>query len=396
MEKKKTKILQNKKPLMCNTLVFVNSLTEVDTTNQTFQVDFEFHFVRELSKLETISYVNNPNTFEPWIPFVKPLGAQETISKTQLKFTNGKTYYISYNNNNNNALMRCNWLFNVVFTEVLELKNFPFDVQHFDIKMQIDYTDLMRSTYLNNNIDILDLNLKKCTFWVPNYSASLIGWNFEDNCCLQLITDPYGSSTENPFVLLSHIFALRREWQFYITRVVIILSIISFLTNLVFVFGEGSVGEQFGFISTMLLAAVAYVFIVTDYIPNLKYFTLLDYYIYFTFFYILIVSIEIGVVSVIGSTDFGIEYIEYIIMGADFVLWLIVHLIFLISSRRAYKIEKNKIYVPKNKIDVKPKFYTISGEQSNDVKWHTHMVVNQFNKKVYPQESFVRSKFKFD
>ena len=48
----------------------------------------------------------------------------------------------------------------------------------------------------------------------------------------------------------------------------------------------GSIEDQFGFLSTLMLTAVAYLYYVGTFVPVVKYNTLMDWYIYINIFYV--------------------------------------------------------------------------------------------------------------
>ena len=258
--------------------------------------------------------------------------------------------------------------------------------------MQIDYRDLVWGA-LENRI-LLKMDYSKVFFMIPSYTTSLIGWDFEKRPCLQIMVHPDTEKVDIPWIIISYVFTLKREWQFYITRVVLLLCIISLLTNFVFIFGEDVIADKFGFISTMLLAGVAYVFVVSGYIPPLKYFTWLDYYLYFTFLYIGFIGIEVGITTIIliDDLDFDDFNIDYLFLVCNFIIWIIVHIIFYLRAKQDNDIEINKISQPKCTIDKKVKYYGINAksDENNNVIEYKH---NFSKDKRVPITAFVRTNF---
>lgn len=112
--------------LRCDSGVFVQSLGHVDSTNQTFQCEFEFHFSRQLSENEIKEYESDPNSFNAWVPYALALGAKETITRDLVRWTNNKPFFIKHDDNWDCLTAQSVWIFNVVFTEILELQHFPF------------------------------------------------------------------------------------------------------------------------------------------------------------------------------------------------------------------------------------------------------------------------------
>ena len=121
-------------------------------------------------------------------------------------------------------------------------------------------------------------------------------------------------------------------------RVIVILSFISFLTNLTFIFETDSIADRFSFISTMFLSAVAYMFVITSYLPELRYLTLLDKYTFFTFGFIFLTGVENAVIK---YETFGVDPddLNLYVLAFNYVLWLIVHIIFVFWGYKAYSFE---------------------------------------------------------
>ena len=212
LSNKKAEARKGKDSLKYSTYCWVQSLSKVNSVNQTFQCDFELWFHRQLSKIETIEYYNDPLNFEAYIPTVFAVGAQETISKELIKWPNNKNFMIEYYEDWDCMTSWTLFMFNIVFTEDLELENFPFDIQHFDIRLQIDWRDMSwDKTLIKGHNEIFDIDYSHCTFSVPNYATSLIGWNFEDNVCLQIIGNKYTENIDTPWAHVSHVFTLKRE-----------------------------------------------------------------------------------------------------------------------------------------------------------------------------------------
>ena len=164
------------------------------------------------------------------------------------------------------------------------------------------------------------------------------------------------------YTTVSHTFILRREWSFYFTRVVVVLSIISFLTVAAFLFdiADSSIADRFGYVSTLLLTAVAYMLITVSYIPPLNYLTLLDKYVYFTFLFITLISIEIGFETFM---DDEIETLDVYFVIDDLIFWLIVHFVFGYVGYVAYHKESNKINKVKQQVD--------DEEERKHLDWYT-------------------------
>jgi hypothetical protein len=71
---------------------------------------------------------------------------------------------------------------------------------------------------------------------------------------------------------------VERKIGFYMSKVCSLLVLIEICACMVFVIPAEDIADRLGFASTMLLTAVAFQFVVVEYLPALDYLTLLDYY----------------------------------------------------------------------------------------------------------------------
>ncbi len=135
---------------------------------------------------------------------------------------------------------------------------------------------------------------------------------------------------------------LRRAHMFYFWRVILILGLVSLMTLGVFASDTG-----LDYISTMFLTAVAYMFIINEYLPTLNYLTLLDKYVMFALFYVFIIGAEIAVLD-IGFSDhsYGEEINERILI-IDAAIWVIVHIYLAIIAKISFNTESKKLILSK-------------------------------------------------
>ena len=112
---------------------------DIDSTAQTWKCRFEVWTTRELSKAEIVKYKENPSEFEPdMICNIFPVGCAEVLERELMEFNNYKTFTIQNDTKHYKTLtLKRAWLISCVFVENLELENFPFDVQHFEMLIQV-------------------------------------------------------------------------------------------------------------------------------------------------------------------------------------------------------------------------------------------------------------------
>lgn len=195
------------------------------------------------------------------------------------------------------------------------------------------------------------LDESKSLFCMQGIRANITGWNFVG---LEL---PIGQTQywerEKSLVII-----LKRQWKFYLYRVVLVLFIIGLITLSVFIFGEDSIADRFGFISTTLLTVVAYMFIIKEYLPQLNYLTLLDLYIYFILGYIGLVAVECVIVELLeDEIDTSLDFIFFI---SDLVFFAVIHIIFVIYAVKRNNVEWAEVRQAKFSLDDNQAYYEVS------------------------------------
>lgn len=296
-------------------------------------------FIDDFSEQEVREYAEDPDGFTPKVFSFLPISAIELKQMEPHKFSDGNPYFIKCHEDDTVWVHEL-WLCNLTFAETMELERFPFDVQHYEMNLQLDARDIPNR-----------FNHVHGTFIVDK--TNLIGCDFESHGHQQLTLIEETEGHEGQLMIkFRAIFGVKRDWQFYALRVILILAIISFLSNLCFFFGdfEESMPERFGTISTSLLTTVAFIFIISEYIPPLKYLTFLDVYIYGTFGYIVLIAIENVALSVSDSLQ-EIENVDYVVAASNMVIWFLAHLLFGIQARKAINREMKKFLQFKQELD---------------------------------------------
>ena len=187
-----------------------------------------------------------------------------------------------------------------------------------------------------------------CTFEVPGQFSNVVGWELMG---IELPIGERGNFGGGAYRKRGLVFILKRHWKFYIYRVIVVMFIVGMITLALFTFGKESAAARFGFISTMLLTVVAYMFIIKEYLPLLNYLTLLDIYVYFVLSFILIISVECFVTSFTVFGNLDREDIDYLLFVIDLGIWIIVHIIFIFWARKMNTEELKKVSTPKFELD---------------------------------------------
>lgn len=243
------------------------------------------------------------------------------------------------------------------FKTLFDLKDFPFDKQRLEIRIVSKWADTVvqfkESSYNPGHISCRKflcehewilykhvIKTESCTAddctndhslaVNPNSSSS-------DAQCRLRISAASGPFTlvkkgiikkalkdERPltFSVFTFSFSIRRKFSFFITNVVVLLALISFLALGPFCVPQSEIGDRLSIIFTLLLTAVTFKFVVSQSLPKVSYQTLLDQYVLCCIVYIFAVSVIIGLTTKIKFLQVH-EQITFIISSS---LWLAISL----------------------------------------------------------------------
>ena len=364
----------------------VLGVSSIDAVDESFRIRFHLITFREMSLQEKeLLKQHGSHNFEKIINLtVEPLIAKDIITLEPITLNNNKEFTIDTGDKNNPKINEI-WRGDVVFYEAFEVGNFPFDLEHlgFEFDFRYDTIDINNGLYPLKCNDIWmwfydPVNINGWKFigietgcdnsgvdqWLKDTKKRLLSANEEkdkdtdkdkdqdNNNINGDETDDINNIGGKTGTKLMFRLKFQRKWRYFFYRVIVVLSIISFLTIACFLFGDinESIADRFGYVSTMLLTAVAYMLVVVGFIPQIDYLTLLDKYVYFTFIFILLIGIENGILSmVISNNDTSDDYDE-ILMGINCLLWVMVHFAFFIVANKAYQQECSKIFKVKEEV----------------------------------------------
>eukprot|EP01084_Bolivina_argentea_P132840 234427_1 len=336
----------------CSTF-YINHFGGIDSTSQTFNVNIHYVAVRQMSMEEKTKFKQNPDSFEPQYIFgIGVYGA--TGSDFMIEpFDYGKTWQIQQHSKLGLCIQH-NYVIVQQFIENMELESFPFDVQHFQMTFAWDWYSI--KTQINDDSIKFKFEPKFSDYQVRTGFFNLIGFEFK-GIALSGYTyeaDNELGGTEGELRSWNwYRVILRRSWTFYWNKVVFVLCIISLMSITVFLFGSNSLSDRLGFLSTTLLTAVAYIYIVNEYIPPLNYTTLLDKYLYFVIIFIFLITIQCCVIDIdaVEREEDDTFSTDRICLYVNTGLWAIIHLIFIITSIVFYTRESKKMEKTKDEID---------------------------------------------
>eukprot|EP00484_Ammonia_sp_Unknown_P003265 CAMPEP_0197074020 /NCGR_PEP_ID=MMETSP1384-20130603/210898_1 /TAXON_ID=29189 /ORGANISM="Ammonia sp." /LENGTH=465 /DNA_ID=CAMNT_0042512861 /DNA_START=22 /DNA_END=1419 /DNA_ORIENTATION=- len=337
---------KTKESVMFKFSVYVLGITRLDSSTQSYRCRFEVSCYQQMTKKQKMDYIKDPDNWKPdHLMQVYPLNTVELLEREMMTFHHGGQFVVYYDEDFKSLSINNIWWLNAEISEELELQNFPFDVQHLEIPITFEFRD---QNYMRNYRHVM--MAEYCMFMILDGVANLNGFNI-DTPHLEFKCIGYDNFPPKYAFLR---FTVQREWKFYVARVMSALAMISFLTNLAFIFGDidDTLSDRFGYIASMFLSAVAYLYIITTYLPILKYFTFLDKYMFGTFMYIFIIAVECWFVKE-NSHRWNVD-LDFILLVGNYVLWLLVHVWFVWSARKALTFEQKKFNMIKEEVDDDP------------------------------------------
>ena len=325
------------------------ALTEVSNTEQTFTVHVGEEMAVFISEEEYVRFMEDPKEFEPdYMPETFPYNGTEWEWDDYLKTSQGHPYYMRQlskaANHDPDFGDRCFvWrqrMAKITFNEPFELENFPFDVQTLTMIFQFH-------TYKHD---------PTVTFKIkPLYGGAAYSFGFvEPQGEYKVLRDYKKFEVRGtPWMGDSQVrctFVIRRNWTFYFWKVAFVLSIIS-LTAIVALMVFDSFLDQSAHLSTILLTEVAYLYIVSTYMPLLSYLSLMDWFVNFNIGFVFLIFCEIAIVELTGGADGANTRVGSddsmsvgdLMLTVNIMLWVAINIFFFYLAVSAYHNETKKI-----------------------------------------------------
>jgi len=155
----------------------------------------------------------------------------------------------------------------------------PFDAQDLQIELRQDDSRVW------NHFDLV-----VCSVGFHRNSLQLVEWTpYEPKVA-------HGSHTTTTVKL-----RLKRISTFYVTNIVMVLSMLSLLAFIAFALPSDALGERVNIVLTLLLTVVAFKFALADLIPKVGYSTLLDSFVINNIIFLFLVAFVCTCTSFIGT-----------------------------------------------------------------------------------------------
>jgi len=268
-------------------LVQVSGINTVDETFHA-KVDMEMHYM--VSREDVVRFVVDPVSWTPSddvVPEVpkciNPVSSdsvQYQKSKPSLTIRDGSVWAVE------------KITYSGTFREILELNNYPFDIQWLHVKFELpqkkindvmrhrpfikgDRLETLQQKWLNGGYDLLDADI------AHDSAEDKPGKRGQVFVGCKVGRKAFGICMRTMFVMF----------------LVIVASLCCFFIDPV-----GGLSDRLGLIFTMMLTAAAYAVVVSGMLPPLGYLTLLDMYILLSFAFFVLQSMQVCIVGMLGAT----------------------------------------------------------------------------------------------
>jgi len=94
---------------------------------------------------------------------------------------------------------------------------------------------------------------------------------------------------------------LVRRYQYYVWSILLVMCGVSFLAFVSFAINADDLPGRSSHVLTLLLTAVAFKLVISDILPKVSYWTILDIYVNCMFFMMLVIAVENGMVGLVAS-----------------------------------------------------------------------------------------------
>jgi len=226
--------------------------------------------------------------------------------------------------------VRCRYEADMTFAEELELENFPFDCQDFTMYFKAELqTSLCRLLPFPRTRVFCSLD--------PQFSV-LSEWELEKLLVEFKQTEKVRSRGERTYSIIAVHIKASRKWH---TRVGDILVTFCMFTMGLGTFAMGlseqELGNRLQFAVTLLLADVASLQLLVQQLPNIPYWSEMDFYMYSCFFYLFLITCWSSIAGMFVDSLNNADWYARIFF---LVLWFLTNVIFAVRAYIVYNQER--------------------------------------------------------
>jgi len=330
--------------------ISIERLSKVDLVDQTFYCQFTLDLVWRATEDDHRRYREDKFNYRPsFIPEFK--FSNGNIQTEKLKKVGGQSFLLFHGGVPDmwgqvfaekdmrcKYLNQCHYEISGEFSEQFELENFPMDVQDLQIAMTVSQS--VESVIITPRQQMENRTL---AYLVPR-DTSLADYEIHEpiyELWKETVSCDYGNGTvDKHWARITFRMKIVRKWKIYFWRIGLFTMILSFCSMAVFSLDkDDGLSDRYDVLLTLLLAAVAFQYIINSELPKLPYLTLMDIYVLFSFSFVFMV---IGCVFTGGVLEVE-QVVDDCFFAATGVTFFLFHIWFLFKAYRARQYELAKV-----------------------------------------------------
>jgi len=338
----------------------IKNISDIDTQLQRFKVRYVTYMFLHLSESEYKQMMDLSEEFVVHTPQVMPYNVIEAEHIDPVYTTEGSPWRFAVSRDQK-AYAAKRWHTVATFSEPFELENFPFDVQAMQMQLNIETwnragKEMFEGMRLYTRNEFRkDRKAYDCEFGrMPGieYVTYFVEPQGEYSILKEYTTCSIKYHSDYHKVIIT--LWCRRHWQFYAWRMLLVLLLITLATSAAPVFLDFD--NAYTFVGQSLLTTVAYLYIVSSYLPVLKTNTLLDFYIYGSVLFCFFMHLELVIMQSKAALDDDniSDEIKFDLLAMNFGILAFVNLCFLIRCIYAYRQESKKLILPEQPEETLP------------------------------------------
>lgn len=332
--------------------IILSSMGNIQTVQQSFDASLNLALEWFPLEKEIAEYEQDPVVWQPtWCPrFTLPNAINISTFEIE-KNKGGKEYSMLTHGTKDNYerlvvlpagrkyVIAVRYQVTATFMEEMEIANFPFDCQDFQLTLRL--TQPVESAHLVPHFR------REKFFKLSTKYLTISDWDIHPST----VTFRMSGETDSMFAdkfrysVVAVGVMLQRNPKYYMQRVVMLLFIITSCTGMCFCLDPvDAASDRLSILFTLLLTAVAFLFIVSADLPKVPYMTLMDTYVISCFIAITCVALEATLAKAFNiSHEDELPVIQFMLV-AFFALQLVFAIVMLTAQRREWDAKMRPIY----------------------------------------------------
>ncbi len=331
----------------------VHSISHLSTTEQTFRIMFEFWILEPMKRSDFESYCRSSPPLPLWEPSLYEVicfNAVEEIEHSLARFGNKQNFKVINTEkeyNDKTKIMAYCYLLRLDCVTHMNLQNFPFDVQKLMVKLALRKDSGLYHRGSGSSFDSVVRDAPPAAFKILKPSAAFASTMLNGNYALdefdvQKDIDAHLEGADQ-YIILN--FTVKRRWKYYfwgVAFILILLNLISLFTLLAYSFDA-----VLSTASTMIVAKVAFLFIIRGMLPKTNVLTLIDKYVYCSFLldFAVLLKVVAGEVDslFVATSRKWVDIDRKVLLLGNFAACIIMHMVLFIYAMCSHNAEKKKI-----------------------------------------------------